>query len=179
MENPSSRVTSAASNLADAAIDWLRENFAQFPFVLERDVVWTLQMHLAKSIGAQSLPLRVFNDYPMFPGPRRGLPTDLAILNARKEVEVALEVKFEPSHNRPDILKTKLPVVSWGDAGVAKDVKRVHEYVAQGKAHLAIALFIDEGSYFRRRDPHPGSKWLDWGRAVSVLYARESKEFES
>ena len=42
------------------------------------------------------------------------------------------------------MLRSKFPVVFWGDEGVGKDVKRIHEYVEKGKAQLAIAIFIDE-----------------------------------
>src|SRR6266700_1948153 len=72
----------------------------------------------------QGLPFRVFHDYPILPGKRRSLCVDLAILNTDSLVEVAVEFKYEPSHNRSDIWPTKLKpsVVFWGDDGVGKDV---------------------------------------------------------
>jgi hypothetical protein len=164
-----------AEALIDRGLSWLRENFPGIPFMVERDVVWTLQQHLNRIIREDRVPFRVFNDYPMFPGPRRSQCTDLAILDSSSTVLVALEFKYEPSHERPDVLKSKLPVVFWGDDGVAKDVKRIQDYVAAGKAALAISVFIDEGGYFAWREPHPGSQWLDWGGGVRVLYARAAK----
>jgi hypothetical protein len=133
-------------------------------------VVWTVQTRLIKVIADNELPYRVFNDYPMLPGKRRSLSADLAILNQDNLVEVAVEFKYEPSHGRQDILRAKFPVVVWGKEGVRKDVDRVREFVARGKAAAAYALLIDEGGYFRQRPPHPGARWIDWGSGVWVHF---------
>ena len=161
-----------ATDLLENALEWLRENYSNFRFFAERDVVWTVQMRLIKVIEAQQLPYTVFNDYPILPGKRRSLSADLAILSRDGSVQVAVEFKYEPSHSRRDILSSKFPVVSWGADGVGKDMNRVQEFVAKGKARVAYAVLVDEGGYFRSRPPHPGGKWVDWGNGVWVHCAR-------
>ena len=167
-----------ASELFETSIAWLRDNYSNFRFFQERDLVWTVQTHINEKIEEQELPYQVFNDYPMLSGKRRSLSTDLAILNQNGIVEVAVEFKYEPSHSRSDILPTKFPVVSWGNDGVGKDVERIHNFVDKGVAEVAYSIFIDEGSHFRNRNPHSGSKWLEWNieprhlSRVSVLLAQ-------
>lgn len=173
-----------ATELFERAIGWLQENYANFQFFVERDIVWTIQTYLIRQIKEQDLPYKVFNDFPILPGNRRSLSADLAILASNKNdlVEVAVEFKYEPSHERSDvdIWHTKLTpsVVFWGSDGVAKDVERVQEFVAKGKARVAFAVFIDEDGYFSHRPPHLGSKWIHWNTMdasshnVSVLWSR-------
>ena len=156
-------------------MSWLIENYDCFDFFVERDVVWTLQKWLTNIIREKHLPLRVFNDFPMLPGRRRSLSTDLAIVDQERRVLLAAELKYEPSHARTDILESKFPVVSWGKDGVGKDVERVREFVASDRTAIAYAYFIDEGGHFRHRPPHPGARWRDCGeqstkfRSLSVL----------
>ena len=159
-----------AAVVFESAIEWLRDNYSSFGFVAERDIVWTLQKHLKEALRENGLSHEVFNDYPMLPGKRRALSTDLVVRDSSGVVEVAAEFKYEPSHRRPDILPNKLPVVFWGAEGVAKDVLRAREYVERGKARVAYAIFIDEGGYFRHREPHPGSVWKDWGDCGSLVF---------
>ena len=51
-----------------------------------------------------------------------------------------------------------------------------------GKAPIAYAVLVDEGRFFRARDAHPCSEWIDWdartpdGRVVSILWARWPQE---
>jgi len=146
-----------ASTLFEAAIAWLRDNYGNYRFYVERDVVWTLQTRLVSLIQHQSLALRIFHHFPM--GDRRGINCDLALVNPDDSVALAAEFKYEPSHRRSDIWHTKFPVVFWNE-GVGHDIERVHSFVAMGAA--AYAVFIDEGGYFRHRPPHPGSTWVDW-----------------
>ena len=98
--------------LFEEALDWLREHYGQFEFWVERDLVWTVQTRLRTLIRERSLPFEVFNDYPLLPGSR----CDLVICNVGKEVLVAAEFKYEPSHGRAEFaaLPGKLPVVFWG-----------------------------------------------------------------
>jgi len=162
-----------AFELFEDTLSWLRNNYSNFRFFTERDVVWTVQTQLAKQIGEGGLPFKVFNDYPMLKGNRRSLSADLAILNAEGSVEAAIEFKYEPSHKRGgiDILNQKFPVVIWSD--VCKDVDRIHEFISQGKAQHAYAVFIDEGGYFCKRSAYVRSKWLQWVQndGVWLLYA--------
>jgi hypothetical protein len=152
---------SPADDLFARALARLQADYADFVFFVERDVVWTLQTWLRREIDESGSPLRLFNDYPILPGKRRGLSTDLAILDG-DAVDLAVEIKYEPSHSRADIPQGKLPVVFWGVEGVAKDIARIRDFVSIGPARRAISLFIDEGGAFRHRPPQPGSRWIDW-----------------
>ena len=62
----------------------------------------------------------------------------------------------------------KLPLVSWGAHGVAKDMARIREFVEAGAARVAFALLIDEGRYFRHRQPYPGAVWRDWESSSAI-----------
>lgn len=152
---------SAAHDLFDDAVEWLRLGYGEFVFFAERDLVWTLQTRMRREIDDRGLPLRVYNDYPVLLGTRRARSADLVLLDG-DEVALAVEMKYEPSHARTDILQGKLPVVFWGVEGVAKDIGRVREFVASGRVDRAISMFVDEGGAFRHRPPHPGSRWIDW-----------------
>lgn len=165
-----------ASTLILEATRWLENCYERYTFFVERDIVWTIQGYLVDCIDARRLPYRVFNDYPMIPGSRRSLSADLAIVSvATGDVLAAAEFKYEPSHSRSDILKTKFPVVFWGKDGVQKDIKRIQQFVAEGRTEFACAIFIDEGGAFRHREPHPGSEWQPFGKCGSILYSEEER----
>ena len=161
-----------AADLFESALQWMQERYTDFRFFAERDIVWTLQLRISLEIEGGGLPYRVFNDHTIF----RGTRTDLAILDG-DSAEVAVELKYEPSHARRadrggDIWPSKLDpsVVFWtGEGSVEKDVQRIREYVDRGSVREAFSVFIDEGCHFRWRDPHPGSEWIDWGQGVWVL----------
>ena len=168
---------SEAEVLFFRALDWLRDHYAEFVFYVERDIVWTIQKKLNELIATEHLPFRVFNDYPMLSGAPPQRRADLAILKDDDQVLLAVEFKYEPSHARNDIPKTKLPVVFWGMDGVAKDIDRIGKFVTECTAEIALSIFIDEGGAFRHRPAHPGSKWIDWnggerGFRPSLLRAR-------
>ena len=167
-----------ASDLFESALRWLQGRYAGFRFFAERDVVWTLQLRISQEIERAGLRYRVFNDYTI----SRGIRADIVILDG-DSVEVAAEFKYEPSHARRadsggDIWPSKLDpsVVFWtGDGSVEKDVQRVHKYIEQHNAKVAYSIFIDEGSHFSWRPPHPRSKWIDWGRDVSVHWSQAGR----
>jgi hypothetical protein len=158
-----------AATLFTDALGWLREQYCHFRFFVERDVVWTVQMRLLAQVQRLGLPYRVYNDHPMVPGTRRSLSTDLAIVAPDGQVLVAAEFKYEPSHQRADLLQQKFPVVFWGHEGVGKGVARVQQYVSEGRAAAGYSVFIDEGGAFRHRTAHPGSAWERWEGDVWVL----------
>jgi hypothetical protein len=168
----------AAAALFEEAVAWLQEHYDEFEFWVERDLVWTVQSRLRQVVRERSLPFGVLNDYPLLPGARRALSADLVVRDADTTVLVAVEFKYEPSHKRTELLPGKLPVVFWGDDGVAKDIRRIREFVERGVARVAYAVFLDEGGYFRHRPPHPGAAWRAWppsrqgGHQVSALWAR-------
>jgi hypothetical protein len=149
--------TRTAWELFRETVDWLRENYAQFEFWVERALVWTLQGRLRCLIRARGLPFTVLSDYGMLPGIRRALSADLVVREAGGQVLVAGEFKYEPSHLRPEFCAQpgKLPVVLWGADGVAKDIARIRQFVEAGTARAAFGMFLDEGRHFRKRPPHP------------------------
>ena len=161
-----------AEELFLQSMQWLESNYKDYRFYLERDVVWTIQTHLNDLIRLHSLPYKTFNDYPMIKGNRRSLSADIALLNENAEVDLAIEFKYEPSHLRTDIPRSKFPVVAWGKEGVLKDIQRIYDFVEQGKAKVCYAIFVDEGDTFSDRTPHPGSEWKKWDASGSILLSR-------
>lgn len=89
---------------------------------------------------------------------------------------VAAEFKYEPAHERPDLLAHKFPVVGWADP--LRDIARIREFVVAQKAPVGFAVLVEEGRFFRSREAHAGSQWIDWdarspdGHAVSIMWAR-------
>ena len=164
----------SAVELADQALAWLKNNYANHTFFTERDIVWTVQTYLNEQ--GEKLGYQIYSDFPIEKGTRRSLCADLAIL-ADKTVEIALEFKYEPAHSRKNIWQSKFKpsVVFWnGEHSVAADVKRIKRFVEKDQAKAACSIFIDEGGFFRQKPPHPGSEWQDWGN-VAVLIARRGK----
>ena len=159
---------SDAEGLFCQAMSWLRDHYAEYVFYTERDVVWTVQGRLRDQIEASSLPLHVHNDHPVLRGARRSRSADLVILGRRGEIEVAAEFKYEPSHARTDILRAKLPVVSWGKDGIRKDHLRIREFVERGGVRVAYSIFIDEGGRFRDKALYEGTWWDEWKAAGST-----------
>ena len=133
------------------ALNWLGRTYGNRVFYVERDIVYTMQGRLNELISEGSTGWKVYNDYPMLPGPRRSLSADLVLVSPDGLVAVAVEFKYEPCHARHDVLKNKLPVTVWKD--IVKDTERVRQFVDQGKAQVAYAVVIDEGGdYLARRD---------------------------
>jgi hypothetical protein len=130
-------------------------------FFMERDIVWTLQTRIFMQLQQYGTPYRVFNDYPMLPAKHRALSTDIAILDTESSaVEVAVEFKYEPDHQRTDILKNKFPVNDW--ASIEHDIFRITEFVRNGKAKIGISILIDEGGFFKARPRLQSHKWENW-----------------
>ena len=158
-----------SSTLFESTIGWLRENYHDYRFYAERDIVWTVQTQLNKRIEELNLPYRVFNDYAM--GKR--VRVDLAILNGDR-VEVVAEFKYEPSNARSttnggDIAKSKFPVVIWSEA--EKDIGRVQEFVQNGNTKVGYSVVIDEGNRHSWRPVDP-AEWLKWDDNVSVMWLK-------
>lgn len=155
-----------ATALFESAMDWLRDSYEEHRFFVERDVVWTAQLRLLQEAERAKLPYRILNDYTLF----ERIRPDLAILNG-DAIEVAAEFKYEPSRaRRGEFGRGKFPVVDW--RSVERDIQRVRDYVAQGKAKTAYAVLIDEGGYFRKRAPSPDSEWRDWDNGVCALWTK-------
>jgi hypothetical protein len=129
-------------------------------FYFERDIVYTLQSQLVMRVDKERLPFRVYNDYPIIPGPYRSLSADLALVATSKEVLLTAEFKYEPCHRRQDLLKTKLPLTVWTD--IVHDTKRAQQFVQDGRTKVAYAVCIDEGNYLAKRDLSVYEEHLTW-----------------
>jgi len=172
----------SAISLFEEAIFWLRANYLNYRFFTERDVVWTIQTHIISVILKEKLPYKVMNDYPILRGKRRSLCADITMLDFDERPELVAEFKYEPAHKREDIPRSKFPVVFWNE-GILKDIERIHtftsgDFTGDRTAKVAYALFIDEGSHFKQKQPPPGSRWEDWNISiipphnVSVLWSK-------
>ena len=178
---PATQKSMNAAELFENTIKtWLPKNYNN-KFFTERDVVWTVQKHVMEKLKNNDLPYLIFNDHRIPCSRRR---TDLAILDKSScSIEVAVEFKYEPSHSRKgeDIFERKFPVVAWGKNGIATDMQRIREYVADGTSKIAYLVFIDEGGYFQKRTPHCGSDWEKWeemnslseSEHVSLLWSKQ------
>lgn len=207
-----------AKDIFEDAMKWLKDHYGNWCFFTERDIVWVLQNYMIPQIRDKSLPYRLFYNFEMYPENKKGgkkssqggdarnkvpMAADLVIFNDDKKiVEVAIEIKYEPSHQRKYNPKAKIimqsdiePTAIWhgkypvaffrkqraGNGGsVEKDIERIIKYVTDMKAHYAYAIFIDEGRYYRGTDdkPFPRSEWRDWELSnglfshVSVLWSQ-------
>ena len=148
----------------------LKQSYMRYAFYTERDIEWLLQTFIWSAIRTKRLPLEIYNNFPMYKMPRRSVTADLAIISTNERVETAIELKYEPDHERGqkpnrEIWPTKLQpsVVFWsGEGSVEKDISRVQEYVTKGICKTGISIFIDEGRRFRHRPAFVESKWVDW-----------------
>jgi len=185
-----------ADVIFEKALDWLKTNYEKFHFHKERDIVWTIQKKITEIIKENDFPFVVYDEYPIRPGNRSSIRVDIAILRKNfiipkqgNIIEVAAEFKYEPDHNREDMLtyfydaqgnkKTKFPLVFWKD-GVGKDIEIAKEYFSLKLAKASYSIFIDEGGYFRKNTPFIGSKWVDFPldsnklKKISILWFKQN-----
>lgn len=174
---------SESESLVYESINWLRENYSNFTFFTERDLVWTIQSQMNKIINDNKLQLIVLNDYGMIKGKNRSISADLVILPKQdprnieryQKAEIVIEFKYEPSHDRVEypIPKVKLPVVAWKSktASVCHDIDRIRDFVMTN-AKIGLAIFVDEGRRYRNKPEFKGSEWNDWENGVSLLITK-------
>ena len=157
-----------AAALFENAMKRLRHDYAERPFFLERDIVWTVQVLLWDQVTENGLPYRVLNDYALC-----NKRADLVILNGDR-IEVAAEFKYEPSHHRSsEFGPGKFPVVAWTE--VLTDVERIRRFVDEGNVRTAYAVLIDEGGHFRPHQVSPPSRWRNWDNGVCVLWTKVTR----
>jgi len=167
------------TQLLENALTWLRDNYRSCRFFAERDIVWTLQMHMICEAESRTPRLNIYDNHKLL----NRKQVDLAILSDRNTVDVVVEVKYEPDHRRTDISPGKLKPskVYWKSkrsGGVEPDIDRVREFVMNSGVRTGYALFIDEGSHFKLKPAPKDSHWEDWGESpysktrISVLIAR-------
>lgn len=154
-------------------LDEVQQNYPNYGFIVERDLVWTMQKLLMAKFKELSLDYRVFNDYPIERGTNRALSVDLAVvhndifykdvLDAKAQAELIVEFKFEPSQRRAEILSHKCPVVSWSK--VIHDIDRISRFIQTNKARTGVTIFIDEyGLHLKDSNSYPNTaNWNNWG----------------
>jgi hypothetical protein len=55
------------------ALNLIKCSYPSYGFIVKRDLVWTVQKHMAKLLADNGLPFKVFNDYPMEKGEHRSI----------------------------------------------------------------------------------------------------------
>jgi len=169
-----------ADRLFQTALRWLEEKYADFLFRTEHDVVTVLWAHMVKTAMTDRLPLSI--DY------ERNLPTsvgrfqcDIVIFDLAQKPEICIEVKYEPSRTRPDIinrpLKHSLPKHLLPGHGLKQhrcDIERLPYYVRDCGATLAYAIMVDEDSYHRSRMDGSqipnGTRWIEWRKTTAPSF---------
>lgn len=174
-----------AARLYEDAINWLQHNYSSYRFFAERDIVWTLQLHLLREIERQHLHLKVFDNHKM---PNK-TQVDLAILEqSAGSVLFVAELKYEPDHARVDIYPGKLrpSKVFWDSKrnhGVVQDINRIETLIDRGLSEVGYVTFIDEGGHHACHEEPKGSIWdYDWGKSpysentMAVLLFKRQRE---
>jgi len=176
---------SSAFQLFEETTLWLKENYNNFHFFTERDIVWTVQLHLLEEIERQHLLLEVFDNHKML----NRTQVDLAIIRQNDgSIPLVAEFKYEPDHSRVDISRGKLTPskVFWNSQrnhGVVQDYERIVNLVDSGLSEAGYVFFIDEGGHHSWRDAPTGCIWIhDWGKSpysesnITVLIFKLQRE---
>lgn len=170
-----------ATELFEQSLECLREQYIDFRFFTERDIVWTVQTRLIELVKEHQLPYEIFHEHTL----SLGKHIDLVVLN-NDVVEIAAVFHYEPDHTRRDIRPAKFPVNFWSD--VVKDIQRIQELVDNGQVRAAYLACIDEGNYFHKvhtrsedvwapsfveeQSLRLHSEWQHWEQNTWVLYTR-------
>lgn len=166
-----------ASRLFETALQWLRENYGDFLFRKEDDVVTVLWTQMVRRAKAENLAFYV--DYEQnFPVSFGRLQCDIVVFDTDHRPLLCLEVKYEPSRKRPDIAKRALKhsrpqhlLPGHGLKGHRCDIERIPYYVHEVGAEVAYAVLIDEDSYHCSRMANLvlplGTNWIRWGAKTS------------
>ena len=59
-----------AREMFEQTLEWLKSNYGNYDFFLERDLVWTIQQKLREIIAEDNLQFEVYNDFPIAKGQR-------------------------------------------------------------------------------------------------------------
>jgi hypothetical protein len=164
----------SAGQLFESALEWLRENYDQFLFRNENDIVTVLWARMVKVAKAQGLPFEV--DYEQsfsVSSFERRLQCDIVVFGTNRKPLACIEVKFEPARTRPDTalrapkigrIQHLLPGHGLKDHHC--DIERLPLYVEKVGAEVAYAVFIDEDSHhhasFDSSQLPVGTSWIVW-----------------
>lgn len=158
-----------AEELFESALSYLEKNYSKETFFTERDLVWTIQKYLIKTISEKKLPFCVISEYRLMPNEI----ADLAIMenklsNIKKyqPVNIAIEFKYEPNQIRKDIdiPSGKFPVTDWKEITI--DIDRIENFVYDGKAKIGYAILIDEGGRYKSKPIENKTKLIEWQNGV-------------
>lgn len=155
-----------AAELYEGTINWLQYTYSFYRFFTERDIVWTLQLHLVQEIERRHLHLKVFDNHKM---PNQTL-VDLAIIEEfTGSMLLVSELKYA-DHARTDISPGKLrpSKVFWDSErnhGVVQDVKRIKRLIELGLSEAGYVTFIDEGGHHGWHEEPSNCIWSDWGKS--------------
>lgn len=130
-----------AHEIFEESLNWLKENYENFDFYRERDIVWTVQNRINDLIRINNLNYKVFEEYPIQPGNNRSITVDIAIMGKDfipkqgELIEAVDEFKYEPSKLRENILehfysenddkKTRFPIIFYNERGIKKDIIKI------------------------------------------------------
>lgn len=152
------------AGMFERAFEQLVNDYDQYRFFCERDIEWVLQLALRRDIERRGHDLAVFNAYAISPGQWLDLAVRSPSLVAASfgatpsdAIPLGIELKYEPSHARRDILPSKFDVCDFND--VCRDVDRIVAWAAAGCIEEGFAVFIDEGGRFKHRPAHPQGEW--------------------
>jgi len=147
------------------ALTWLLEKYETFNFFKERDIEWTLQTKLLSLIKNENILHKINCDYKL--SPDENVRPDIVFLNPSGECLLAVELKYEPSHKRPDISATKLPVTFWHE--ILKDFEKCQRYVETNQTKTAISVLIDEGNFYGNKVFPEGVEKIHFGKNHETL----------
>jgi hypothetical protein len=171
-----------AAKLYEDTVNWLLHNYSAHRFFTERDIVWTIQLHLLQEIERRRLYLQVFDNHKM---PNK-IQVDLVLVEpSNSSALVVAELKYEPDHARVDISPGKLhpSKVFWDspNSGVVQDISRIETLIDGGLSEAGYVTLIDEGGHHSWREEPRGSIWdRDCGkspysdnRIAALLFKRQ------
>ena len=159
-------IQDSLSSLFAESLAWLQNNYRSYRFFMERDIVWMLQTHMVEEAKRQRLPVSIYDNHTIAVGKQ----VDIAIIKKDGSIDTAVEIKYEPDHQRADLdisAGKLLPSrVDWNtpkSGGVEPDIERVRVFVKKGLANHGCFVLFDEGSHFAKMPLPQGSVWINWG----------------
>jgi hypothetical protein len=153
--------------IAEDAIAWLRRHYRDQTFYCERDVEAVMQRRVVDLISEERLPgLRVRrNRHIRGPSAKQ---VDLSVEDSAGGVVLAMEVKYEPSPARPDVVRAdgRRPesVTDWAE--IRRDFESLRTLVQHGAVGTAVAILIDEGGRLSSNAGPANGVWESWDELI-------------
>lgn len=118
-------------------VNYLLDNYQSFNFFYERDISWILQKYMLDRIDKEKLPNKLYCEYDLF---------DMVVFNDN-ELDYVVEIKYEPSHERPDIQTKRLKQHCITINDINNDIDKISKYE---KVKKGFVIFVDEGSFHQK-----------------------------